>query len=132
MDFKLFFSATAIYFLTATSANAQMVGGDSDKHGCKGSAGYSWSQLRKECVRIFEGGTTLTAVDPNNSMAAYVFFSPDKKKAEVFVMDNGTKERSVILKKKKNKYVYKSYTLIENTGSYTLLKNAKAIYKSKE
>lgn len=109
-----------------------MVGGDSDKHGCKGSAGYSWSQLRKECVRIFEGGTTLTAVDPNNSMAAYVFFSPDKKKAEVFVMDNGTKERSVILKKKKNKYVYKSYTLIENTGSYTLLKNAKAIYKSKE
>lgn len=131
MKIKFLLAALALCFITTITYAQPMVGGDSDKHGCKGSAGYTWSQLKKECVRIFEVGIALHNVDPNAGTAAYIMFSPDKKKVEVFVDDNGTKERSVILKKKKNMYACKSYTLIENIGSYTLLRNAKAIYKSK-
>lgn len=31
-----------------------LVGGDSDEHGCKASAGYSWCEVRKKCLRIWE------------------------------------------------------------------------------
>ncbi len=31
-----------------------IVGGDSDVHGCKASAGYSWSTLEKKCIRPWE------------------------------------------------------------------------------
>ncbi len=37
------------------SANtAQVVGGDRDEHGCIGSAGYSWCEPKKECLRPWE------------------------------------------------------------------------------
>jgi len=31
-----------------------VVGGDRDAHGCIGSAGYTYSQIKKDCVRTFE------------------------------------------------------------------------------
>ncbi|XLQ20764.1 MAG: hypothetical protein ACKUBY_03755 [Candidatus Moraniibacteriota bacterium] len=32
----------------------QMVGNDKDEHGCIGSAGYSWSEEKQECIRPWE------------------------------------------------------------------------------
>ena len=29
------------------------VGGDRDKHGCIGSAGYQWSEVQQDCIRVF-------------------------------------------------------------------------------
>jgi hypothetical protein len=31
-----------------------IVGGDRDEHGCLGSAGYSWRELKNKCLRIWE------------------------------------------------------------------------------
>jgi len=31
-----------------------LVGNDSDAHGCKGSAGYSWCEAKQKCLRIWE------------------------------------------------------------------------------
>jgi putative hemolysin len=31
-----------------------IVGGDKDEHGCIGSAGYSWCELKNKCLRIWE------------------------------------------------------------------------------
>lgn len=31
-----------------------LLGGDSDEHGCKGSAGYSWCEVKQKCLRVFE------------------------------------------------------------------------------
>lgn len=31
-----------------------MVGGDRDAHGCIGSAGYSWCEIKSKCLRIWE------------------------------------------------------------------------------
>lgn len=31
-----------------------LVGGDRDEHGCIGSAGYSWCELKQKCLRVWE------------------------------------------------------------------------------
>ena len=44
----------------STTEEMPMVGGDRDEHGCIGSAGYTWSALRGECIppqsRGYKGG----------------------------------------------------------------------------
>jgi len=35
-------------------SDSAIVGNDSDEHGCKGSAGYSWCELKGKCVRNWE------------------------------------------------------------------------------
>lgn len=50
-----------------TSPRPPIVGGDSDIHGCKGSAGYSWCETKQKCLRIWEepcDTTTDTTADP--------------------------------------------------------------------
>lgn len=32
----------------------QMVGNDRDAHGCIGSAGYSWCEVKNKCLRVWE------------------------------------------------------------------------------
>ena len=40
-----------------------VVGGDKDKHGCLASAGYTWSEAQKDCIRLWEKGVRMNAVD---------------------------------------------------------------------
>jgi len=78
---------------TSSTAPVAMVGGDSDAHGCKASAGYTWSSIKKTCIRVFE--LPLKLSDPKGSMIAGVVISDDKKQAEVFA-----KEGNFILNQK--------------------------------
>lgn len=32
----------------------KVVGGDRDEHGCIGSAGYSWCEVKSKCLRVWE------------------------------------------------------------------------------
>ena len=32
----------------------KLVGGDKDEHGCIGSAGYSWCEIKQKCLRVWE------------------------------------------------------------------------------
>ena len=34
----------------------QLIRGNKDEHGCLTAAGYTWSELRRGCIRIFEDG----------------------------------------------------------------------------
>ena len=34
----------------------QLIGENKDEHGCLTAAGYTWSELRRDCIRIFENG----------------------------------------------------------------------------
>lgn len=64
------------------------MGGDQDAHGCKASAGYTWSQLRGECVRLFETGRRLNPSQPAGSgatLSAFVVPGPDKTRLELFL-----------------------------------------------
>lgn len=37
-----------------TTPTNNLIGGDKDAHGCIGSAGYSWCELKNKCLRIWE------------------------------------------------------------------------------
>ncbi|MBB5637212.1 hypothetical protein HDF26_004445 [Pedobacter cryoconitis] len=80
-------------FSSSAAAPVAMVGGDADAHGCKASAGYTWSTIKKACIRVFE--LPLKLSDPKGSMIAGVVIADDKKQAEVFA-----KEGNFILTRK--------------------------------
>ena len=67
LPLSLFFASCADKPKPAEAAKTEklpevpMVGGDSDAHGCKASAGYTWSVVKNECIRIFESGIRLDA-----------------------------------------------------------------------
>ncbi|KFF05959.1 hypothetical protein [Flavobacterium reichenbachii] len=104
------------------------VGGDPDSHGCKASAGYNWSTLKKECIRIFEG-TKLSHYDDGKTYttASYVIF--DGNKAELFL---DTQKESIILERKSEGDSWKkdNLELIPWKG-YVLKKDGKIIYTGK-
>lgn len=59
-----------------------LVGNDRDEHGCIGSAGYTWCEVQNDCIRLFEKGIRLEAVEGKQS--AFIVFSPDSTLAELF------------------------------------------------
>ena len=109
-----------------TKPAAVVAGGDSDDHGCKASAGYTWSILKKECVRIFEVGTKLNHAEDKkaNTTVAYVIFDGDK--AELFL---DTQKESIILERKSegDSWVKDDLKLIPWKG-YVLKRGEKIIY----
>ncbi len=109
------------------------VGADSDAHGCKASAGYTWSVIKNNCIRIFEG-TLLESSEENvveegkkYKSAAYVIFEGNK--AELFL---GYQEESIILERKSEGDSWKKddLELIPWKG-YVLKKGGKIIYTGK-
>lgn len=61
-------------------------GADSDEHGCKASAGYTWSELKQECVRIWEAGSKLVCTNTANNQeeTLFVVFNNDSTQLETF------------------------------------------------
>lgn len=92
--------------------DGDVVGNDRDKHGCIGSAGYTWSVLKKECVRSFEltqhDKNAIELVSTDNTQKITVLFSSRKTKAEFFysegnkVLNKSAKGNFYILKNGKN------------------------------
>lgn len=67
----------------------KMIGVANDDHGCNAAAGYTWSEVRQNCVRLFEDGIRLNSVtDTASTSSAFVVFSADSTKAEVFLPEN--------------------------------------------
>jgi hypothetical protein len=103
-----------------------VVGGDSDSHGCKASAGYTWSALKKECIRVFENSTKLNHAEDGKtySTVSYVIF--DGNKAELFL---DTQKESIILERKSegDSWVNGDWQLIPWKG-YVLKKGEKILY----
>lgn len=102
------------------------VGGDADSHGCKASTGYTWSILKKKCIRTFEAGTKLNHAEDGKTYTtvAYVIF--DGNKAELFL---DTQKESIILERKSegDSWVNGNLQLIPWKG-YVLKKDGKIIY----
>ncbi|MCA1919289.1 MAG: hypothetical protein LDL38_07825, partial [Flavobacterium piscis] len=82
---------------TPKEETKKVVGGDVDTHGCKPSAGYTWSSLKKECVRLFEVGTKLAHADDGKtySTVSYVIFEGNQ--AELFL---DTQKEPILLERK--------------------------------
>lgn len=85
------------------------LGADRDAHGCIGSAGYAWSEIRKSCVRLFEVGLRLDPVPPPKgneaTLSAFLVFAADDRapakndSVELFVP--GTTGGALLLRDKK-------------------------------
>lgn len=106
-----------------------MVGADQDENGCLASAGYTWSKVNKECVKIFTGIQLNPAKDQANEdmvLCAYVLFNEDGDQAEVFLPN----EESVVLTKtaEDKTWSYKDYVLVGQNG-YVLKNGTEELYK---
>ncbi|CAD7797103.1 hypothetical protein CHRY9390_00110 [Chryseobacterium aquaeductus] len=117
-------------------AFAQTVGGDKDVHGCKGSAGYTYSQIKNDCLRVFEQKIKLNEVKSDKSYTSMtaVIFSKDMKQAEIFIPAGNAK--SIILARsgkskiwKSGKHIKENYVLepYKKTG-YQIKKDNVVIY----
>lgn len=110
---------------TEKTPDVPIVGGDSDEHGCKGSAGYSWSVVKNECIRIFSDGVRLDpkAADLDKTLSAFVVFKSDTDdaQAELFIPNVA---KSVILTKEKKEsagtWKNANYVLTQWKGMYSL------------
>lgn len=68
-------------------ATEPLVGNDRDAHGCIASAGYTYSVVRQDCIRLWEEATALapTVVLGTPALPAYVVRSANWQHAEVFL-----------------------------------------------
>jgi hypothetical protein len=112
-------------------ANEVVLGGDKDANGCLASAGYTWSKLNKECVRIFTGVQLLPAekvdaAEDEAVLAAYILFDKTKDNAEIFLPNQ---DESIILKRESEgkPWVNGSWQLIPWKG-FVLKKDGKILY----
>ena len=73
------------------SPKQQMVGNATDDHGCNRSAGYTWSAVLQDCIRVFEKGVRLQPVDdPEATTSAFIVFAVDSTQVEVFLPNEET------------------------------------------
>lgn len=48
----------------------EIIGVANDAHGCNGAAGYTWSEARKDCIRLFESGIRMNPInDPQATLS---------------------------------------------------------------
>ncbi|GLQ24923.1 hypothetical protein GCM10007853_27970 [Algimonas ampicilliniresistens] len=105
-------AACLTLLLVACSANEgevlpdEIVGADRDNHGCIPSAGYQWSQLRKECIRLWEAGTELTHQGSGDSNYSAFALTQDDK-AEVFLPET---DKSIMLSRDVSAEAVQSWT----------------------
>lgn len=116
-----------------------MVGNDEDAYGCKPSTGYKWSEIKKECIRIFEVGIKLNPVSKelDQTTAAFIVFksATEKSQVEVF-MPNHEKSMLFQLEKGNNlqKWKFEKFELIEfEKGTYKIIDSTNhSLYEGKE
>lgn len=105
-------AACLTLLLVACSANegevlpGEIVGADRDNHGCIPSAGYQWSQLRNECIRLWEAGTELTHQGSGDSNYSAFALTQDDK-AEVFLPET---DKSIMLSRDVSAEAVQSWT----------------------
>lgn len=114
----------------AFAQTTPVLGGDKDAHGCIGSAGYTYSQVKKDCIRTFEQKIKLKEVASKGDYIAAVIFSKDMKKAEVFVKD--AEGGSIVLTRAGKAKAWKKdgYVLVPfKKSGYQLKKDNVVIYQ---
>ncbi|MCT3950234.1 hypothetical protein HZQ32_17045 [Elizabethkingia anophelis] len=120
-------------FFFGQQIRPKALGSDRDIHGCIESAGYTFSKIKNNCIRLFEERIQLKEKESKKSYAsnATVILSKDEKKVELFLP---SLKESIILNNtpNKNANIYKKgkYTLVkEVNGVYILKKSNKIIFQ---
>lgn len=112
------------------------VGSDKDSHGCKSSAGYQWSELLQDCIRVWEVGVAITPVD-DTTKAGYIVFKKDSTKVELFLpINNGANVILDIRKSSNGAAVWNvehddTFNLKQTNGKWELWKRDKLVFKQR-
>ena len=105
------------------------LGNDKDEQGCVVSAGYKWSLLRKECIRVVDEGYRLNPLEElkeeGTSLSAFIIFNEEKTVAELFTPNSDT---SFLLSRKEDGVYSNEVWELEVNKAYTLKKNGNAMY----
>ena len=106
-------------------ADDQHRNADVDEHGCKASAGFTWSVVRNECIAIFEGTIRLNPVDSfmDKNLSAFVVFKSDIEDAQAEIFMPKEKSSLIFDKVKDNgagTWKHEDLTLTQWKGMYTL------------
>lgn len=97
---------------TVQTDGGTTVVGEEDGFGCAYTAGYRYSYLLADCIRVFEKGFRLNPIEEegvlendleNNEVSCFVLFSKDGKEAEIFLPQQ---EKSIVLGSDKTKTLY--------------------------
>jgi hypothetical protein len=93
---------------------------DKDENGCLTSAGYVWSQLNKECVKIYQSAIILypyaNQTNEDETLNAYVVFSKEGgNEAEIF-FPNTEKSHLFIRETEGQPWKYQDWQLIPWKG----------------
>lgn len=129
-------SAMSLGSLAFAQKSAPVLGGDRDVHGCISSAGYTYSQLKNNCIKTFNQKIKLKEVSTDKSYTSMtaIIFNKSMTKAEVFIPDGAAK--SIILDKagkekiwKSGSHIKDSYVLTPHKKSYQIKKNDVVIYQ---
>lgn len=72
---------------------AHLVGADRDEHGCRASAGYTYSYALHDCIRVWDVGTRLE----HDGEYVFAVFATDSVYCEIFGLDG---ERPICRRKK--------------------------------
>jgi hypothetical protein len=120
------------FVLIPLSLKAQEItGNDKDQHGCIGSAGYVWSEAQQKCIRLFEEGKPLQPIKENKSYSsvAYLVFSKDKKRVEVYLPDEYN--AFICDQKKKGSYENQEKKVVvdQKAGKYSISIDQEKLYQ---
>lgn len=117
---------------TPNDAGAQTtnVASQKDDHGCLSSAGETWSELKKDCIQVFNIGFRLNPLDRKSGetiISAFVLMAEDQSEVELFLPEI-EHPRSIVLKKTADKQ-YKNGVYEYNADKSELYINGKLVYK---
>lgn len=107
-----------------------VTGADADIHGCKASAGYTWSELKQSCIRIFEDGAQMKAVDASldQTLVAYIVFNTDSSQGELFIP--GVSNGVLVTKIATQSWADSIYQLMMSDKHLVLKSKAGTLYQS--
>jgi len=96
-----------------------VTGTDRDEHGCLSSAGYVWSHVRHDCVRLWEAGTRFDA----GAHSAFLVFSTDSAFIEIFIPG----KESVVCRRRKKAQEWRA-----RSGESVTVRNGVTVVRTKE
>ncbi len=120
MKKKLLFICIPPLLLVACKNEATIIGSKQEGEKCNASAGYQWSSIKNDCIRVFEQNYQLRSIEkkPMETICALIFNS-NNDQVEVFA------DTTVILTKIsadnfEGAVSYKKYNLKKNNGKWQL------------
>lgn len=96
----------------------RMIGGEQDSHGCLSAAGYTWSVVKNDCIRVWEDGAEVSDKDCPETLASRAVFSADSMRVEMFLP---YKDKNEILSREGNEWKGKGLTLVREEKGWRLI-----------